>query len=337
MRQQVMLRRMIVGNRGRGETLVIEGEWMRNVLWLVILVIGCAGLGIDVQSSGDSAAHATPPQPHRLSQGEALYLRHCAGCHGWEGRGDGPIARIFEVKTPRLRGAERLGQYSEAELMARILYGRELVIPLDPQVLAPGEEEVTALLAYLRRLPTIPWAEIRQGQDIYDSLCVYCHGIYGRGDGIMAPQLPVPPRDLSSPAFQTQVSDAEMLRVIADGKGAMPGTGEIMSVKDVQTVVAFVRLLSPGFERYHRLCAVCHGPDGHPPAWPLEDREDDAAPEEVPTVVFNQAYFRTRSEAHMRSWVRHMLRQSRAIMPHFAGELGKDEIRHILAYLRSLQ
>jgi mono/diheme cytochrome c family protein len=314
----------------------MEGERMRNALWFVILVIGGACLGIDVQSSGHSAAHSTPPQPHRLSQGEALYLRHCAGCHGWEGQGDGPIARIFEVKAPRLRGAERLAQSSETELMGRILYGRELMIPLDPQVLAPSDEEVAALLAYLRRLPTIPWAEIRQGQDIYDSLCVNCHGIYGRGDGIMAQQLPMPPRDLSSPAFQNQVSEEEVLRIIADGRGAMPGMGEITSAKDVQAVVTFVRLLSPAFEQYNRLCAACHGPDGHPPAWPLEDTEDDAALQEVPTVVFNQAYFRTRPEAHMRGWVRHMLRQSRAIMPHFAGELNKDEIRHIIAYLRSL-
>jgi hypothetical protein len=36
-------------------------------------------------------------------------------------------------------------------------------------------EEVTALLGYLRRLPTIPWAEVRQGQAIYDSRCVSCH------------------------------------------------------------------------------------------------------------------------------------------------------------------
>jgi cytochrome c553 len=94
---------------------------MRNALWFVILVIGGACLGIDVQSSGHSAAHSTPPQPHRLSQGRRV-LRHCAGCHGWEGRGDGPIAGILEVKAPRLRG-QSAGAVYEAELMARILYG----------------------------------------------------------------------------------------------------------------------------------------------------------------------------------------------------------------------
>src|SRR5919106_5334615 len=100
----------------------------------------------------------------------------------------------------------------------------------------------------------------------------------------------VPSRDLSIAAFQSQVSDAELLRVIADGRGGMPGMGDIMSSKDLQAVVAFVRLLSPGFEQYSRFCAVCHGPDGHPPAWPRADTEDDADQEESPTVVFNQAY-----------------------------------------------
>jgi mono/diheme cytochrome c family protein len=309
---------------------------MRSLLLLVILVVGCARLGSDLQSSSSSAVSFTPPQPNRLSQGEALYLRHCGGCHGWQSQGDGPAASMFGEKAPRLRGAELLAQYSEAELMARILYGRELVIPLDPQALALTEVEVTALVAYLRRLPAIPWTEVRKGQDIYDSLCVHCHGVYGRGDGIMAQQLPVPPRDLGSASFQSQVNDAELLRLIADGKGAMPGTGDIMSSADLQAVVAFVRLLSPGFERYNRSCAVCHGVDGHPPAWSPEDAEDDGERQEIPTVVFNQTYFRIHPEAHVRGWVRHMLRQSRAIMPHFVGELSKEEIRHILAYLRSL-
>jgi mono/diheme cytochrome c family protein len=243
---------------------------------------------------------------------------------------------MFGVKAPRLRNAELLAQDSEAELMARILYGTELVMPREPQELALTEAEVTALVAYLRRLPTIPWTEVRQGQDIYDSLCVYCHGIYGRGDGIMAQQLPVPPRDLGSPSFQNQVNDAELLRLIADGKGAMPGMGDILSSADLQAVVTFVRLFSPGFEQYNRYCAVCHGPEGRPPALSPEDAAEDAEREEVPTMAFNQAYFRIHSEAYVRGWVRHMLRQSRAIMPHFAGELGKEEIRHILAYLRSL-
>jgi cytochrome c len=102
-------------------------------------------LGVDFRRDH----HRNPIHSHHLSQGEALYLRHCGGCHGWQGQGDGPAASMFGEKAPRLRGAELLAQYSEAELMARILYGRELVIPLDPEALALTEDEVTALVAYL--------------------------------------------------------------------------------------------------------------------------------------------------------------------------------------------
>jgi mono/diheme cytochrome c family protein len=242
---------------------------------------------------------------------------------------------MLEVKAPGVRGTERVVQSSEAELMARLLYGRDLAVPIAPQALVPSDEEVTALLAYLQRLPAIPWVEIRQGQDLYDALCVHCHGLFGRGDGLMAPQLPTPPRDLSAPALQQQLSDADMVRVIADGKGVMPGMRELISVSDIQGVVAFVRLLSPAFEQYSRLCAACHGPDGRPPAWVLEDTEDEATTPEIPTVVFNQTYFRLHSAAHVRDGIRHMLTRSRAVMPHFAAELSQDEIRHIIAYLQS--
>jgi mono/diheme cytochrome c family protein len=102
-------------------------------------------------------------------------------------------------------------------------------------------------------------------------------------------------------------------------------------------VVAYVRLFSPGYELYTRFCAVCHGPDGHPPEMDTDAiGEAEAMPEELPQVVFNQTYFRTRPEAQVRRNVQHMLWQGRAIMPHFNGQLSRDEVREILNYLRSL-
>jgi hypothetical protein len=64
--------------------------------------------------------------------------------------------------------------------------------------------------------------------------------------------------------------------------------------------------------------------------------EAEAMPEELPQVTFNLAYFRTHSEEQVRLGVQHMLQQSRAIMPHFNGELSKEEVREILTYLRTL-
>jgi mono/diheme cytochrome c family protein len=154
---------------------------------------------------------------------------------------------------------------------------------------------------------------------------------------MLAQQLPVRPQDLSSVAFQSQITDADLLRLIADGKGAMPGVGDIINAEQLQEIVAYVRVLSPGHELYTRFCAVCHGYDGHPPEIDTEAiGEPEAMPEELPQVSFNQAYFRTRSEAQIQRGVQHMLQNSRAIMPHFNGQLSREEVQEILAYLRTL-
>jgi mono/diheme cytochrome c family protein len=279
-----------------------------------------------------------PPQAHRLTLGEAFYLRQCADCHGWEGRGGGPVAGMFGIRPPSLRRPGLWAAHSEAELTAKVLYGRQLWLPFDAQTPISSNADIVGLTAYIRRLPSIAWEQVNRGQELYDSLCVYCHGLYGRGDGIMAEQLPAPPRDLSSPMYQHQVDDATLLRIIADGKGAMPGVGDLMNTEQLRAVVAYVRVLSPGYELYSRFCAVCHGIDGHPPEIDTEATEEaDGMPEELPQMAFNQAYFRTHSEEQVRRGVQHMLRQSRAIMPHFSGELTQEQVREILAYLRNLR
>ena len=125
------------------------------------------------------------------------------------------------------------------------------------------------------------------------------------------------------------------MRIIAEGKGAMPGASAVLSDKDIRSVVAFVRLLSPGFERYDRFCAICHGQDGHPTQlvpqdiWGYEITQSGIA-------TFDGAYFETQTDERLRVWTRHMLKESRTIMPHFAGELNAEEVREILAYLRTL-
>jgi mono/diheme cytochrome c family protein len=192
---------------------------------------------------------------------------------------------MLGIQPPSLRRPVLWAEYSEAELIAKVLYGRELSVPLKAGTSLSSTPDLAATTAYLRRLPSIAWDQVNRGQQLYDSWCVYCHGLYGRGDGMMAKQLP-----------------------------------------------------SPGHELYSRFCALCHGVDGHPPEIDTEAiGEAEAMPEELPQVTFNQAYFQTHSEEQVRLAVQHMLQQSRAIMPHFNGELSKDEVREILTYLRTLR
>jgi mono/diheme cytochrome c family protein len=240
----------------------------------------------------------------------------------------------LELQPRNLRRPE-LYQNTDAALVVRILHGKALPIPVRPEALPYTEADVNAIQAHLQRLPTLPWKKLKVGEGTYDSLCLSCHGIYGRGDGTLTSTLPTAPRDLSDPSFQNQVTDEELFLIISDGKGAMPGTADVLTVEDRKAVVAFVRLFSPGYELYDRYCVGCHGSRGQPPdpAF-LEALGLPPAAEKTPT--FDRSYFQTHTPEQVRTSIKHMLKLNRIAMPHFAGELTADQVQEIVIYLRSL-
>jgi mono/diheme cytochrome c family protein len=320
-----------------------------QLIWAIALILlftgGCTRGALSVRPEAAFNAHPAavqsavvapaPPLPRRLTQGEVLYLRHCADCHGWQGRGDGPLAQLLTAKPQNLRQhPELFTTHSDAELVARILSGKALLVPVDPAALSYTEAEVTSLLAYLQQLPTLSWTDVNRGKEVYDSLCTACHGLYGRGDGLGARALSVRPRELTVPAYQAQIGDGELFRIIADGKGAMPGAADVLTAHELRAVIAFIRVLSPGYELYNRFCAYCHGVDDHPPASGPEHRGSTRAEHAIPT--FDETYFRTHTIEQIRIGIQHRRKQSRPAMPHFAGQLAADEVGDIVTYLRTL-
>jgi cytochrome c553 len=130
------------------------------------------------------------------------------------------------------------------------------------------------------------------------------------------------------------VSDEALFRIIADGKGAMPGTADVLTAHEVRAVIAFARVLSPGYELYNRFCAYCHGFTGQPPPSAQESAGSPRVGKIIPT--FDETYFRTHTSEEVRAGIQHMRKQNRPVMPHFAGQLTADEISDIVTYLRTL-
>jgi mono/diheme cytochrome c family protein len=64
----------------------------------------------------------------RAPAGQALYLRHCASCHGVSGRGDGPVAASLQIRPADLTTIARRsgGRFDEARVM-RVIDGRRVV------------------------------------------------------------------------------------------------------------------------------------------------------------------------------------------------------------------
>ncbi len=174
--------------------------------------------------------------------GEQLWQDKCSGCHGAEGRGDGPAAEWLEPRPVDL--SEHRYQ---ADLLADILWNgvhgssmpawRELsseqlgavaqVVDTFSQVEAVGAN--TALLA--------------PGRNVYQTHCAECHGDAGDGDGFAAEDLPIPimPTDFT----RELLSEEAALRVLRQG---VPGTsmapwGDRLSEQEMRAATAYVRSL----------------------------------------------------------------------------------------------
>jgi mono/diheme cytochrome c family protein len=84
--------------------------------------------------------------------------------------------------------------------------------------------------------------EVR-ADELYRSNCASCHGLRGQGPSFAAPPGggPPPPRDFTDPEFQRSRTDAELRRVIVEGKGAMPPFGRVFDEQELDLLVKKLR------------------------------------------------------------------------------------------------
>ncbi len=88
---------------------------------------------------------------------------------------------------------------------------------------APNQQASTAERTYLQR-------------------CVNCHARDGSGNNAQGKKLKV--RDLRSPEVQ-KMSDADLLNIIAKGKGQMPGYEKQMDAAARQEMLQYIRQMAP--------------------------------------------------------------------------------------------
>ncbi|MCX5745916.1 MAG: cytochrome c [Proteobacteria bacterium] len=88
----------------------------------------------------------------------------------------------------------------------------------------------------------------KKAQSMYAMVCQMCHGETGRGDGTMAKNLPVKPRDYADAAWQASVTDDDLRKAILLGGAGigksplMPGQPQLKDQPDVLNgLVAIIR------------------------------------------------------------------------------------------------
>ena len=86
-------------------------------------------------------------------------------------------------------------------------------------------------------------------QKVYLAFCQGCHGATGQGDGLVAANLPRPPPDFSSVAWQRTRTDDQIKDAIRSGmtgKGgstAMPAFEKVLTKAQVDQVTALIRVM----------------------------------------------------------------------------------------------
>jgi mono/diheme cytochrome c family protein len=257
--------------------------------------------------------------------GHALYRRNCGFCHGRAGIGDGPAAAALKAAPRNLRDGV-VQTYSVDDLTQRILDGQPLELALDPPALRKRGDETEALVVHLRRLPLLDWDAISYGWDLYAEHCADCHGDFGVPPA-NAPRRARKPRNLADESFQKSIRDQDLLRAVRHGKRGMPRLVPSLSDSDAASLLAFVRLLSPGLELYTTYCANCHGDEGR-------GAEADAAAFEAPSLVFDREFLAKHDSDTLRIAIWHMLKAHKPVMPHYRWVITESQARAIVLYLK---
>jgi mono/diheme cytochrome c family protein len=75
---------------------------------------------------------------------------------------------------------------------------------------------------------------------LYQKTCQSCHGANGTPPPALAKSMEIP---VASAAILGQKSDAELLRIIAEGAGKMPGHSNKMSPAEQKQVLEYMKTL----------------------------------------------------------------------------------------------
>ncbi|HUE96007.1 MAG TPA: c-type cytochrome [Longimicrobiaceae bacterium] len=243
-----------------------------------------AGFRSRVVSCAVAGLLAAPVAVLAQVDGQAVYDRWCAGCHGVDGGGEGPGAGTM-LPRPRdfTTGLYQIRTTATGELPT----DEDLLHVIDvgmPGTAMPGWEDVLsraerdALVQYLKtfsrffemgdapppmefgRAPRASDEVIARGREVYDMIeCWRCHGEQGRGDGESAPTLvddagfPIVAADLTKNwTFNGGGTVEDIYRRLRTGLDGtpMPTFSDIVdagvvSEDDMWALAHFVRSLAP--------------------------------------------------------------------------------------------
>jgi mono/diheme cytochrome c family protein len=153
-----------IGHHWMMERVAVPASGTLFAAVLALTLFGCAG-------GGGQTGAATREDPRAIDRGRHQFRLSCAGCHGADARGNGPVAPILALPVPDLTriAARRDGRFPDDEVY-RIIDGqadlsahgpRHMPVwgyeffgddPDDEVAHRKASEKIERVLAYLRSI-----------------------------------------------------------------------------------------------------------------------------------------------------------------------------------------
>lgn len=110
--------------------------------------------GDSMRTHPDVIAYPNPiaKTPEVMLEGEVLYQRFCAACHGKNGKGDGPVTKNPAIK-PSPYDSDKLKVYTDGQIYHTIMYGQGVMGSYKSQV---QYEDRWKIVHYVRTLQGAP-------------------------------------------------------------------------------------------------------------------------------------------------------------------------------------
>jgi mono/diheme cytochrome c family protein len=156
------------------------------------------------------------------------------------------LAIVFAGCRQDMHDAPRYEPYEKSDFFADKRSARPLVAgTIARGHLREDTAETTGKEAgtFVATLPVpITLELVRRGQQRYDIFCSPCHGLTGRGDGMVVRRGFRPPASFHDPRLRAQ-PDGYIFDVMTSGFGVMPDYAAQLPIADRWAVVAYVRVL----------------------------------------------------------------------------------------------
>jgi len=211
-----------------------------------------------------------------LSTGHDIYSQNCVFCHGENGQGGIAVT---------LNNQDFLTLASNEFIFRTLLVGRSnTAMPAWSRFSAKQFASLLNLIRSWQKQPSVKYnreaisGDVYKGRDLFDHLCIRCHG--KKGSGAIGPA--ILNRD-----FLTEASDQFLFQTIARGRthtamfGWSQDLGKLERIKteDMRDLVAFMRTMADsipeqinpgqsvgraatGKNLYDKYCSECHGYNG---------------------------------------------------------------------------